>query len=80
MLADAHESIDAVADATVEELEALDEIGPKTAEQIRAFFDNERSVDVVRRLESAGVRAEAEREPAEQRCREFAPDTRFSSR
>jgi DNA ligase (NAD+) len=60
VLADAHDSIDAVGAATAEELEALDEIGPKTAAQIRLFFENDASRALLDRLRAAGLRAEPE--------------------
>ena len=60
VLADAYESLDAIAAADAEDLEALDEIGPKTAAQLRLFFDNDASRALLERLKRAGLRAEPE--------------------
>jgi len=52
-------SIDALAKADPEELEALDEIGPKTAAAVRQFFEQPVNRQLVARLATAGVRTEA---------------------
>jgi DNA ligase (NAD+) len=52
-------SIRSLADATAEELEALDEIGPKTAEAIRRFFGQSANRDLIDRLAASGVNTEA---------------------
>jgi len=64
VLADAFDSLDDLGAAPSEALEALDEIGPKTAAQVRLFFENEAGRDLLRRLREAGVRAEPERRAA----------------
>jgi DNA ligase (NAD+) len=48
-------SLDAIAEAPVEALEALEEFGPRTAANVRAFFDQPANREMVRRLAAAGV-------------------------
>jgi DNA ligase (NAD+) len=48
-------SLDAIADATEEELVAVDGIGPIIAASIRAFFSVERNRQLVEKLRGAGV-------------------------
>jgi len=55
-------SIEALAGANPEELEALDEIGPKTAAAVGQFFEQPANRELVARLVSAGVRTEATEE------------------
>lgn len=55
-------SIAALASANTEELEALDEIGPKTAAAVRQFFEQPANRRLVARLVTAGVRTEATEE------------------
>jgi DNA ligase (NAD+) len=62
VLARAFASTDAIGAASVEELEATPEIGPKTALAVRTFFDQKQNRDLLRRLASAGVRVEAAEE------------------
>ncbi len=52
-------SMAALMDAPVEALEAIPEIGPKTARAIRTFFEQPANRDLVRRLREAGLRMEA---------------------
>jgi DNA ligase (NAD+) len=52
-------SIDAIAAAPLDELQALDDVGPKTASNVRTFFDQKANVDLVRRLARAGVNTRA---------------------
>lgn len=59
-LARAFGSLDAVMDASTEELEAVDDVGPTVAERIREFFANERNRDAVAELRSLGVEPETE--------------------
>ena len=58
-------SIEALAAASAEELEEVDDIGSRIAESVRAFFDSERNQDLLRRLEAAGLRFEEEQTEAE---------------
>ena len=53
-------SIDALAAATAEELEEVEDIGARIAESVRAFFDSERNRDLLDRLRKAGLRFEDE--------------------
>jgi DNA ligase (NAD+) len=67
VLADAYGSFDRLEAATEEELQAIDEIGPKTARSIRTFLDQPANRELLRRLREAGVKLEAlpeERAPA----------------
>ncbi|WP_336342684.1 NAD-dependent DNA ligase LigA [Halalkalicoccus ordinarius] len=58
-LADAFGDLDAVMEASDDELEAVDEIGPVVASEIRDFFDSEQNRRVIRELREAGVEPEA---------------------
>lgn len=49
------ETLDAIALASIEELVAVPEIGPKMAESIRTFFASPAAADLVRRLRVAGL-------------------------
>ncbi len=53
-------SLAALAGASVEELSAIPTVGPKIAESVRAFFDDEVSQRLIEKLRRAGVRLEAE--------------------
>lgn len=65
-LADAFGDLDAVMAADEDELEAVDEIGPVVAGEIREFFDSDQNRRVIRELREAGVEPEArEREAGE---------------
>ncbi len=48
-------SLDAIADASVPELQGAEEIGPKVADAIRQFFGEKRNRDLVERLRAAGL-------------------------
>lgn len=58
-------TIEALAAASAEELEEVEDIGSRIAESVRAFFDSERNQDLLRRLEDAGLRFEEEQTEAE---------------
>jgi DNA ligase (NAD+) len=60
LLAEHFSSIDAIAKANFEELVAIPEIGPTTAESIVHFFAEPRNKEVIEKLRSAGVRMEEE--------------------
>ncbi len=49
-------SLDALAAASVDELEAIDGVGVRTAESVREFFDSERNRKMIERLRVAGLR------------------------
>mgnify|MGYP001204813028 FL=1 len=57
-LAKHYKSISALSEATVENLEAVDEIGIKIAESVHAFFRNDNSIRLVSRLYSYGLQLE----------------------
>jgi len=55
LLAHGFGDLDAIADAGVDQLEAVEGIGLKTAESVAEWFAEERSRDFLRRLKNAGV-------------------------
>ncbi len=55
ILADAFGSLDALMAASANELEALDEIGPTTADSVVKFLQSERNRTVIEKLRVAGV-------------------------
>ncbi len=57
-LAKAYISIDALRNATTEDLVGIDEIGIKIAESVVEFFSNENNVEIIERLRSYGVQME----------------------
>lgn len=54
-LVEVFHSLDELAKAEMEELEAINDIGPACAESIHGFFTNERNKAVIEKLRSAGV-------------------------
>jgi DNA ligase (NAD+) len=48
-------TLDAVMDATVEQLQAVPDVGPVVAESVRQFAEEPRNRELVRKLKSAGV-------------------------
>jgi DNA ligase (NAD+) len=60
VLASSVGSIEALGQAPQESLEAIPEIGPKTAAAVRTFFDQARNRELMGRLVEAGVRSEAD--------------------
>jgi DNA ligase (NAD+) len=74
ILADSIGSLRKLAGTPAEELEALDEIGPKTAETVNLFFEQPANRELIERLERAGLTTEGE-------IRETAPaDSPFSGK
>lgn len=59
-LADHFRNIQALIDATIEELEAVDEIGERIAQSVRAYFQNEENRTIIARLAAAGIKLEKE--------------------
>jgi DNA ligase (NAD+) len=59
VLASSVGSIEALEQAPLAALEAIPEIGPKTAAAVRTFFDQSRNRELIRRLVEAGVGTEA---------------------
>ena len=54
-LAEHFGSIDALMNASLEELEDVTEVGPRIAESIREFFDEPRNRELIKRLRDAGL-------------------------
>ncbi len=52
-------SLERLMAATEEELEAIEEIGPKTARSLVTFFEQQGNVELIQRLREAGVNVEA---------------------
>lgn len=61
-LAKYYHSVGALSEATVEELEAIDEIGIKIAESVFDYFRNENNIRLVSRLVSFGLQFELSQE------------------
>ncbi len=55
LLADHFGDLDKIATASVDELQQAQEVGPKVAESIRAFFDEGHNQELLARLKSAGL-------------------------
>ena len=70
----AHElgSLEKLGEASVEELDAIPEIGLTVAESVRDWFDDEGNRALCDRLQAAGVRTEAERRSSAQIDERFA--------
>jgi DNA ligase (NAD+) len=60
-LVDAFGKLDAIMDADEETLQAAEEVGPKVAASVAAFFKNHRNRDLVERLRKAGLRFTGEK-------------------
>jgi DNA ligase (NAD+) len=60
VLASAFRSIDAIAAASEDEIDAVPEIGPTVAAGIRAWFDEDENLALIEKLRAAGVRLEDE--------------------
>ena len=58
LLADRFRSLDAIAAAPAEALEEVEEVGPRIAESIRAYFASSRNRDLIERLRAHGLRFE----------------------
>jgi DNA ligase (NAD+) len=61
LLAQEFGNIDAVMDASVEELERVEEVGPRISQAILEFFGDKENRRLVKRLEDAGVNMTAEK-------------------
>ncbi|MFD1614266.1 NAD-dependent DNA ligase LigA [Gelatiniphilus marinus] len=57
-LAKHYKSIDAVADASEEDLVNVDEIGIKIAQSVTAFFKDEKNISIINKLKEFGVQLE----------------------
>ena len=60
-LAEHFGSMEALADAGVEELQNVNEVGPKIAESIAEFFSNPANRELVKRLEKSGLKFTGEK-------------------
>jgi DNA ligase (NAD+) len=58
VLSSAFLSIDALAEASEDEIDAVPEIGPTVAATVRAWFDEDENLALVEKLRKAGVRLE----------------------
>jgi len=67
VLVDAFGSVDAIQQAPVEQLQAVNEVGPVVAAAVREYFDDPRNRSVVAKLAEAGVRMTGDRAPGESR-------------
>jgi DNA ligase (NAD+) len=56
VLADDFGSIDALADASAEQVDDVEEIGPEIARSVAEWFDDEQNLALVEKLRAAGVR------------------------
>lgn len=54
-------NIDAIMNASVEELQEINTVGPTIAQNIRDFFDDERNIQIVNRLREFGLQFEQEK-------------------
>jgi DNA ligase (NAD+) len=57
-------ALEAVRDASLEELQSIDGIGPEVATSVRAWFEDHRNKELLARLRSGGVRVQASAKPA----------------
>jgi DNA ligase (NAD+) len=60
-LAEHFGAMEALANASVEELQSVNEVGPKIAESIAEFFSNPANRELVKRLEKAGLQFTGEK-------------------
>ncbi len=60
ILANHYRNIDKLAEASVEELDAIHEIGLTVAESVFKFFRNPHNLEVIERLKAAGVKLEVD--------------------
>ena len=61
LLAESFGSMDALMKASIEELQAVDEVGPRVAEAIHEFFAEEKNRQLVDKLQDAGLTFTAEK-------------------
>ncbi len=60
ILANHFRSVDRLAEATVEELDDIHEIGLSVAESVYEWFRDEKNIDLLDRLKAAGVKTETD--------------------
>ncbi|HXP10245.1 MAG TPA: NAD-dependent DNA ligase LigA, partial [Acidobacteriaceae bacterium] len=61
LLAESFGSMDALMKASIEDLQAVDEVGPRVAEAIHEFFAEEKNRQLVKKLQDAGLTFTAEK-------------------
>jgi DNA ligase (NAD+) len=61
LLAEEFGSMEALMSASAEDLERVNEVGPRVSEAVREFFDEPRNRDLVHKLEKAGLTMTAEK-------------------
>jgi DNA ligase (NAD+) len=61
LLAEEFGSMETLMAATPEELERVNEVGPRVSQAIREFFDESRNRELIRHLEAAGLKPAAEK-------------------
>ncbi len=66
LLCQAFGSIEAIRDASAEDLASVEEIGPVIARSLRTFFDSDPGRQTVERLKQAGLRTETRALPSQQ--------------
>ncbi|MGQ9610028.1 MAG: NAD-dependent DNA ligase LigA [bacterium] len=66
ILSEHYSSVDALKSAKAEELENIYEIGPKVAQSIVQFFQQEGNIKMLERLKSAGVKISEEKETGQE--------------
>lgn len=77
ILANEYRSVEKLAAATAEELEAIHEIGPHIAASIVHYFSEEKNRQLIERLREAGVRLE---DPEPEESGETIPDEFFAGK
>jgi len=65
-------SLEAIAKATVEQLDDIPEIGLTVAQSVRAWFDDPGNAELCERLHAAGVKTQIERQTAKRLDEKFA--------
>ena len=65
VLAKTYENMDNLANASIENLSQVDEVGPIVANSINEFFSQEQTKDLLKRLKNAGVNMERQKEENE---------------
>jgi len=64
ILSSHYSTLEALSNATYEELETIHEIGPKVAGSIVEFFSHKENLDLIQKLQKAGLRVFREETPA----------------
>ena len=62
VLASRYSGLESLGEAELEDLESIPEIGPTMAKSIHSFFHTRQTRDILKKLKSAGVKTEEERE------------------